>query len=166
MPTFKDTTGRTWTYEIDVPSLKRVRTIAGVDLLTVDVEVLLADMADPIKLIDTLYAFVHPETVAAGLTDEDFGAAMGIDPDPLADDLLRALADFFPRLGRKRLATTLIYLLDRSKDAFQNLPKDQIQNRMHHLIDQELHKLTTSGKRFTNSQASPEPTPTPPEPPG
>jgi len=169
MPSFKDTEGRVWVYEIDVPTLKRVRSIAGVDLLTIEIEQLLSDVADPIKLIDSLYACCFDQAESRGLTDDEFGRAMGIDPDPLAEDLLRALADFFPSLGRSRMATTLRRILDRSRKMMEKMPRDKIQAAYLNRLDQQFDRTETlmekliSGTPSTDSLASQESLPTSPE---
>lgn len=165
MPAFKDRNGRTWVYEVDIPSAKRVRSVAGVDLLTADVEQLLTDLADPIKLIDTLYGLCKPEADLQGMTDEEFGRACAVDPDPLAEDLLRALADFFPSLGRQRMSRTLTMILDRSKKLVETAPADRMQTAFETLLGKEFDRAEKRiqqilGHSSTDGEASPGSTPT------
>ncbi len=67
MRAFKDSTGRTWSIEINVAALKRIRGLAGVDLMQVVegtgglIEKLIRD---PVLLCDVVYALCKPEADA------------------------------------------------------------------------------------------------------
>jgi hypothetical protein len=108
MKSFKDNLDRNWTLNLNVQALKRVRSLAKVDLLALDegsppLAVRLA--TDVILLCDVLFALVKPDADEAGLTDEDFARGLGGDGLAMATGALgEELKDFFQRLGRKDLA--------------------------------------------------------------
>lgn len=98
MKTFTDSTGRAWSIAVNVASIKRVRGMAGVDLLSILETDLLGKLSsDPVLLVDVLYSLVKPEADAAGVSDEDFGRALVGDAiDTATTALLEDLVDFFP----------------------------------------------------------------------
>jgi hypothetical protein len=115
MKTFNDSAGRTWTVDINVDTIKRVRDLTktdderGVNLLEV-VEGKLIDRleADPILLVDVLYIVCKPEADKQNVSDEDFGRAMR--GDAIANGtkaLLEDLADFFPEGKRQMIRKVL-----------------------------------------------------------
>src|SRR5687767_1850112 len=112
MKTFQDNAGRTWTVQVNVDAIKRVRDLAKVDLLEV-VEGKLIErlVSDPILLCDVLYCVCKVEADAQGISDGDFGRAMGGDAiDGATAALLEELVGFFPQGRRKVLAKALAKL--------------------------------------------------------
>lgn len=96
MKTFRDGNGKEWVIEINVTSIKRVRDLAGFDLLEV-VEGTLIDklIRDPVLLCDVIYAACKPEADARGIDDRQFGQAMFGDAIAHASDaLLEELVNF------------------------------------------------------------------------
>jgi len=110
MKTFNDSAGRTWTLAITVDAVRRVRDLVGVNLARL-VEPrepgrelpLLTDLADDlILLVDVIYALVKPQADALGVSDEDFGRALGGEAIAAAHEAFwRELADFFRSLRRR-----------------------------------------------------------------
>ena len=109
MKTFKDSTGREWQVEINVDAVKRVRSLAGVDLMDAVSGKLAIELADdPIQMVDTVYALCKPQADAAGITDEAFGRAMAGDAiDGALTAVLEELVGFFPRHRRRVLEASL-----------------------------------------------------------
>lgn len=124
MKTFKDSTGREWTIEVNTVTAKRVRSLLDVDLFkVVEDRGLLTQLGqDPIFLVDLLYVVCKPqadaltvsveEVLADGkrqftmrrFTDEDFGAAMvGDAVEDGATALIEDLISFSPRPSRETL---------------------------------------------------------------
>lgn len=101
MPSFDDNKGRTWVLEINVNTVKRVRSLADCDLLdTENGEIIRRLSSDPILLCDVLFAICKPQAEEKGISDVEFGK--GLAGDAIADAteaLLEALANFFP--GRR-----------------------------------------------------------------
>lgn len=102
MTSFKDTEGRQWMVRIDVDAVKRVRALVDVDLLDAAGGDLLPRIAaDPVLLCDVLFALCQPEAEKRGVTDDQFGSAMGGDTiDDAAEAFMEALVDFFPKRRR------------------------------------------------------------------
>lgn len=109
MKTFADNAGRTWTVSVTVDAVKRVRSLAGVDLLAaIDGELIQRLVADPVLLCDALFAIVKPEADAKGVSDEDFGRAMAGDViDHATTAFLEELTGFFPLARRQVLSKAL-----------------------------------------------------------
>ena len=135
MRTFKDNQGREWTVEITVAAIKRVRGLAGVDLMEVLegsnglIEKL---VRDPVLLCDVIYAACKPQADERQITDEAFGASMAGDAiEHATAALLEELVDFCPsprdraNLGRVLKATRDV--MDKARDV--------VERRIDELID-------------------------------
>ncbi len=119
MKTFTDNAGRTWTVNINVDAIKRVKGLVDVNLLDViapgtakgDRDLLGRLSSDPILLCDVLYALCKPEADPRKVSDEDFGRAMGGDAiDHATTAWLEELVDFFPKDKRRVLGKALAKL--------------------------------------------------------
>lgn len=135
MRTFKDNQGREWTVEITVAAIKRVRGLAGVDLMEVLegsnglIEKL---VRDPVLLCDVIYAACKPQADERQVSDEAFGASMAGDAiEHATAALLEELVDFCPsprdraNLGRVLKATRDV--MDKARDV--------VERRIDELID-------------------------------
>lgn len=102
MKTFNDNAGRVWTVCVNVDAIKRVRSLAQVDLMEVVGGKLLERITtDPVLLCDILYAICKTEAEAKNVTDEDFGRMLaGYAIDAATTALLEELVDFFPQAKR------------------------------------------------------------------
>lgn len=135
MRTFKDNQGHEWTVEITVAAIKRVRGLAGVDLMEVLegsnglIEKL---VRDPVLLCDVIYAACKPQADERQVSDEAFGASMAGDAiEHATAALLEELVDFCPsprdraNLGRVLKATREV--MDKARDV--------VERRIDELID-------------------------------
>lgn len=108
MVCYTDTVGRVWTLAVTVFEVKRVRTRIGVDLvgLVGDGFRPLAElMADPVRVVDVLWALCDRQAAALGVDEEAFAAALAGDVyERAAEALTEALFDFFPGRTREKLA--------------------------------------------------------------
>ena len=80
MKTFTDSAGRTWTVSLTIDAAKRVKGLLDVNLLELeagDPPLLTKLGTDVILLCDVIFALVKPQADAAGVSDEQFGAALG-----------------------------------------------------------------------------------------
>lgn len=109
MKTFNDNAGRSWTVQINVDAIKRVRDLVQVNLLeVVDGKLLEKLISDPVLLCDVVYVLCKPEADTRNISDIDFGRAMAGDAIEAATTaLLEELVDFFPQERRKVLAKAL-----------------------------------------------------------
>jgi hypothetical protein len=115
MRSFKDTQGRDWPVAVNTATVKRVRDLAGVNLLKIvesgpDGRNLLSDLLDdPVRLVDVLYVVCKPDADARGVTDEQFGGAMSGDAiDAGFTALTEDLADFFPQPRHRQALRSLL----------------------------------------------------------
>ena len=149
MKTFKDNAGRTWTVDVNIATVKRVKSLLKVDL-TDAVEGKLLDrfILDPILLCDVIYAICKPEADKANITDEQFGYAMSGDAiEHATEALLEELINFFPELNRPALR------LARGK--FQTFQKKGAEFTMKYLNDPEFEKeMDKELKRIFNLSGS------------
>ena len=138
MKTFTDNAGRTWTVTINVDAIKRVRTLAQVNLLDVldDGCKLLAELHDdPVLLVDVLYCLCKPEADAQNVSDIEFGRAMSGDAILQASTaLLEELSDFFPNARQraamkellKKTETVVDRLLDHAETTIADLDPESV----------------------------------------
>lgn len=153
MQTFVDTAGRTWAVSVDVATVKRVRSLVDVDLL--DLEKSMPAIADPVTLCDVLYAIVQPQAEKAGVTDEQFGAAMGGDTlDAASNALLESLTLFFSGPRRE----TLRKVLEKTKRA-ERLAAEAVDRRLEMMTDSAIseqmeRELTSREQRLGLSSTS------------
>jgi hypothetical protein len=142
MRSFIDNAGRTWTLQINVAAIKRVRGLVGVDLYKLiddGMEPLAKLIADPVDLADVLYCLVRNEADAKQITDEQFGRALAGDAiTAAADAFLEELIDFFPEArARAALRKTVSAgkqvrnkVLDHLEHQIQNLDVDTAASRL------------------------------------
>ncbi len=99
MPHFKDKTGRDWTVEINIGTIKAVRSACGVDLLgATDGELIERLLSDMVLFVDVLYVLCREECDRNEITDEEFGRGLlgdALENATLA--FLEALTNFFPK---------------------------------------------------------------------
>ena len=134
MQTFRDNAGRTWAVSVDVAAIKRVRALAGFDLLSVmDGKTVDRLIADPVLLCDVLCAVCRPEAERLGVTDEDFGRAMAGDAiDHATQALLEELVSFCPNpRDRKRLrkfVTTMWTTMEKARDVLERKLDERLED--------------------------------------
>ena len=125
MRSFKDNQGRSWTIQVTVDTVKRVRGLVSVDLLEI-VEGTLIDrlMRDPILLCDVVYAVCKPEAESRSVTDEEFGRAMAGDAiEKATHALLESIVDFFQnardRENLRRVLEAVRSAMNRTRDLIE-----------------------------------------------
>ena len=164
MRSFKDNAGRTWTVDINVATLKRVRGLTGVDLMQVIEGTLIEKLIrDPVLLCDVVYAVCKPEADSAKVSDEDFGKAMAGDAIEAATTaVLEELVGFCPsprdraNLGRVLQATRKV--MDRARDLVE---KKLDSGELDRLADRLLSGEATAGSSSISAPESSASTPAP-----
>lgn len=159
MRQFKDNAGRTWTVDINVATLKRVRGLTGVDLMQVIEGTLIEKLIrDPVLLCDVVYAVCKPEADAAKVSDEEFGKAMAGDAIEAATGaVLDELISFCPsprdraNLGRVLQATRKV--MDRARDLVE---KKLDSGELDRLADRLLSKESEGATVGSSSTSAPE----------
>ncbi len=159
MRTFTDTAGRTWTLALTIDAAKRVKSVLDVNLLELeagDPPLLTRLGTDVILLCDVIFALVKPQADAAGMSDQEFAAALGGDVVLAAQTAFyEELVDFFRKLGRGDLAKAAC-----AQRRMIDLAVARIETRIDRL-DLEAAIETTLGEPSTNSPPSSESTPAP-----
>lgn len=151
MKTFTDNAGRQWQLDVTVETIKRVKSLLGVDLL----EVIGGDLAerlstDPILLCDVLFAVCKPEADQRSVSDEEFGRGLAGDAiDAATGALLEALVDFFPKLRRGLLKTALGRLTELQTRAVElaekRLKDPALERRLEAILDESFEAPKSSG---------------------
>ena len=104
MKAFTDNAGKTWSVCMTIDSVKRVRDLMGVNLVEPEAgepPLLTRLGTDEILLCDVVFCLIKPQADACGVTDEDFGRALGGDAILAAQTALyEELIDFFLKRGR------------------------------------------------------------------
>ena len=157
MKTFTDTAGRTWTLALTIDAAKRVKSLLDVNLLELeagDPPLLTRLGTDVILLCDVIFALVKPQADAAGVSDQEFAAALGGDVVLAAQTAFYGeLVDFFRKLGRGDLAKAVD-----AQRRMIDLAVARIETRLDKL-DLEAAVESTLGEPSTNSPPSSESTP-------
>jgi hypothetical protein len=162
MKTFSDNAGRTWTVQINVDAIKRVRDLAQVNLLeVVEGKLLERLIGDPLLLCDVIYCLCKPEADAQNFSDVDFGRAMAGDAiDHATTALLEELVGFFPQAKRRVLAKALAKLKNLETAAIAAVETRLDSPELDRLIQEQLSKLNlSSGSAPASSASTPVPSP-------
>jgi hypothetical protein len=156
MKTFSDNAARTWTVQVNVDAIKRVRDLAQVNLLeVVDGKLLERLISDPILLCDVIYALCKPEADTKSVTDVDFGRSMAGDAiDAATTALLEELVGFFPQGRRAVLAKALSKLRALEAAALKAVDVRLDSPELEKRLQAELNKLGTWSGTAPESSAS------------
>lgn len=108
MKPFRDNAGRTWTLDMTLDSVKRVKSLLGVNLFELelgDPPLITRIGSNEILLCDIIFCMVKPQADLQNVSDEDFGKAMGGDAICGAQNAFyEELVDFFQKRGRVEIA--------------------------------------------------------------
>lgn len=160
---FTDTNGARWTVEINVSTVRRCRSVVGVDLMqaaTSGGEALSALVTDPVGLVDVLYLCCEREAKDRGVSDEDFGRGLAGDAIERATAaFVQALIDFFPNARDRKMLTEswqrMNRLMERGRDAIERKMDDpEMEEAAMEEFDRVLERMI-SGEPSTSSQESP-----------
>lgn len=111
MKTYRDTEGVEWTVSVNIAALKRVQTLAGVDMLRPtdgDPPPIVRLDRDIACLVDCLFAIVRPQAEQREISDEAFAERLG--GQAVADArsaLMDELQRFFLEAGRRDVASMI-----------------------------------------------------------
>ena len=105
MKTFKDNEGRTWTVKVNISTVKRVKSLLGINIFdAIEKDLIARLVSDTILLVDVLYVICKPEAELKNVSDEQFGEGLAGDVITAATTaLLEELVDFFPEAKRQVL---------------------------------------------------------------
>lgn len=166
-----DAQGHSWTTAINVNTIKRVRELAGINLLEVfDGQLLNRLSENPELLVNTLYAVCKPQADEQSVTEEAFAERLVGDAIELASTaLVQGLIGFFPKDRREVLRrlwtatgkaqTEAIRLVTNKLDAANiDATIQAVMERASDQIDRELQSLCAgSGNLQASSESIPVP---------
>jgi ribosomal protein S7 len=145
MHVFTDATGRNWTITINVAALKKIKALTGVNLLELldnNLEGLSALLSDVVKLVDILYVLCKDQADTLGISDEDFGRALGGDSlEQAVDAFLEEFVDFFPN---RRAREALRKMLSKGKTITEKAMQQALEKIEQVNIENEVMKLLNS----------------------
>ncbi len=156
MKTFTDNAGRAWTVTLNVAALKRVRSLAQVDLLDLQGgRVFERLFGDPVTLCDVLYAVCKPEADKAQVSDEDFGRSMAGDAiEHATRALIAELIAFFPNPRERAALSRVVQAMDAAMDRARTLAERRIESgELDRAIDEALLATPTAGRPSSASPA-------------
>ena len=153
MKSFTDNKGRTWTLEVTVATVKRVRALCKVDLNSIveldknnkpSAELLEQLSTDPVLLVDVLYAVCKPQADKLGVSDEDFGEAMAGDAiEHATSALLEEVIDFFPE-AKRMLMRKILSASRKFSEAAKRKLETELNGEFESRVVSELDRLTGS----------------------
>jgi len=154
MKSFTDNAGRSWSIEVNVAALKRVRGLVNVDLLeALEGRLVERFIRDPVLLCDVLYALCKPEADqrAPPVSDEEFGRAMAGDAvEHATGALLEEIVSFCPSprdraaLGRVLAATRTA--MEKARDLVEaRLESGELEKAIDAALQEALRPGASSG---------------------
>lgn len=168
MSSFKDTTGRQWLVDITINEVRRVKSLAKLDLLDLENGRSLQALAnDPVLLVDVLYILCQDQAQREGLTDEQFGRIFRGDViESATEALFEALVNFFPP-QRQTLLRKVMEMAKAMGQKERQMVETYLESPLiQQAFDKELEKLErklkgllTAGNSSTTSPESSESTP-------
>jgi len=150
---------RLWEVRVDLAALRRVRTLLGINLMQVvnPQDKLLEDIAaDPVVLVDILYAVCKPQADACGLSDVAFGEQFSGDTLTEASKaLFEGIVDFCPSRPKAALKKAM-WRGEKIGEVLLTAMEAEADNPR---LDEKLSALTSSTGSSSSSPASAELTP-------
>lgn len=108
MRTWKDRDGREWLVDVNVGSIRKVKAVTTIDLLSVVDGTLGEKLSDPMALCDVLWVLSEEQALKKNITPEVFGASLAGDSlESAVTALVEEIVDFFPQQRRKILKAIL-----------------------------------------------------------
>ena len=103
MKTFKDNEGRTWTVKVNISTVKRVKSLLGINIFdAIEKDLIARLVTDTILLVDVLYVICKPEAEQKNVSDEQFGEGLAGDAITAATTALLGSSWIFSRRRNAR----------------------------------------------------------------
>ncbi len=151
MKNFRDNKDREWTVSVNVTTVKRVKDLLDVDLMTLVAEdanptehLLYRLYTDPVLLCDVVYVVCKPDADSQGVSDEDFGKAMAGDAiDRATAALLEEIVNFSPnprdRSRLRRVLETTATMLDKAQDLLDRRLDTELESgKLEHAMEEAI----------------------------
>ena len=138
MASFQDRYGQKWAVEITVGTIRRAKTMLGIDLYSLfddNFAGLQKLSANPAQLADVLFVCCKTQADAEKVTDEQFGEALAGDSlEAAGEAFVDAFLDFFPN---RRAKQTLRKMMVKSREV-QSLAMDAAEKELESLSVEQL----------------------------
>lgn len=166
MASFTDKNGRTWTINLDAPTIRKIKSDCdGLNILSADGEAFDKMYEDPLLLCDVVWILVSEEAQSQSITQLQFHKAMGGDAiDAATVAIVDAVKDF-SRSHQRDLLEAVVAKNAKIREqgirrAIQKLNDPEMERRAMEAIearmDAELEKILTQSLSATNSPDSSE----------
>lgn len=91
---FRDLNQREWTIRLDVPLVRRIAEVTGIKLTDLRADPFLRMSTDPCLLVDVLWLLCERQAKEAGISDIQFGEAIGDQIDAATEAMQDAIVNF------------------------------------------------------------------------
>lgn len=117
MRKFTDLKGREWSITLTVSTIRRIKELAGVDLLDLASNPYLRMYENPVLLAEVLFAACKPDADLRNVAPEDFGDGLAGQPlEDATEALMREYADFFPHPAARANLHAVMDKTSRARD--------------------------------------------------
>lgn len=154
MRTFTDKAKREWTVDLNITTVKHVMDALEVNLAQLDEQLLVRLSDDPILLCNVIYVLCREQTNEKGISDEDFGRALGGDSiDAATKALMAELVDFTRSPARRQMWKAVVEKLEKirkiaattiEKHVTGSEPDEELQAKLEAVIKEAAIKAVTS----------------------
>jgi hypothetical protein len=104
---FTDLSGHVWTIRLDAPLVRHIAEVTGIKLTDLKSDPFLQLSTDPILLVDVLWLLVEDQAKASGVSDVEFGRALGDKIDEATEAMQEAIVGFSHSSRRSLLRSLL-----------------------------------------------------------
>ena len=150
---FLDNQNRKWNLHVNVGSIRRVRSMCGIDLAAaLDGKTLQRLSEDPVLAVDVIAALIYDDLKNAGITDEDFACSLSSDNlDAAVVALLHSIAEFFPD-PKKSMLLKLINKVDQQQKELTKMMMQEMDQKIESLdLRSSFGALSTQPQELSES---------------
>lgn len=154
----RDALGEVWDLTIDLVACRRVRDLAGVNLLSLEMSAIFEAFSDPIRLAEIVYAVCLPQAQQRGLSQDDFLRRLAIAMQPVVERLLEGLDRFFRQLGLPHRGTQMATAMKAVQKLETTMTTEELERLTAATFEWMSHQIPTSssGTAHTSMPGSPE----------
>ena len=161
---FTDDNGDDWLVAITVATVKRLRALLDVDLMTILDErgqLLGRFVDDPVLLADVLYVICKPQADEREVSDEQFGGLLAGDTlEKATGAFLEALVDFFPLATKRKALRRLLEKIHDAQEKAIGLATKKLEDpELDKRIESALSEASEPGDSLTDAPESSDSTP-------
>jgi len=147
---FKDNQERTWSIDLTVGAVKRIRSVLSIDLLDLRDDTFTRLASDILLMHDLVWLLCEEQATKRGIGEEEFGAA--VVGDPLSDAIgvvMGAIPGFF-HAAKKSLITTAVQKSKAMREKAEELTAKTLADTA---LDQRIEAAMSEGIKNQVEQA-------------